>query len=163
MKITVHVLFSKPINLSQKLRINDASLLHWETEGKKGSNRRVKRRKLQLWCGCCCCILYTVPNTVKGRLQPSDGLDEGETPIRPVILPSLPYSFFAVSRQKYLANVTVFDSLLAGPVLKQGCFYQVSIRHLSGKVITTERLVVLHPTGLQSGVCTRQVLYKTSH
>lgn len=35
MKITVHVLFSKPIKLSQKLRINDASLLHWETGEKK--------------------------------------------------------------------------------------------------------------------------------
>lgn len=76
----MRVLFSKPINLSQKLRINDVSLLHWET-GEKRQWQRGKRRKLQLWCGCCCCILYTVPNTVKGRLQPSDCLDEGETPI----------------------------------------------------------------------------------
>jgi len=74
-----------------------------------------------------------------------------------------PYRFLAFSQQRYLADAAVHDSFLPGPDLKQGCFYQVSIRHLSRKVITTVRLVLLQPSGLPSGVHTRRALCMTSY
>lgn len=40
----MHVLFSKPTNLSQELRINDVSLLHWKT-GEKRQWQKGKKKK----------------------------------------------------------------------------------------------------------------------
>lgn len=80
------------------------------------------------------------------RLQPSEGLDEGETPICQCH-PSLTALQLPCFQPAKASGQRKTDSFLAGPDLKQGCFYQVSIRHLSGEVITTVRLVVLHPGG----------------